>query len=836
MRTSAILIGLITLLAGCVSADPPPRFGMQGHSMQGGGERHQRTVGLMGHAGIEIMRDECHWGFVEREPGVFQIPETWLESLSVNEEIGVETLLILNYCNDNYDDGMAPHTDEGRAAYARYCATMARETQGRVTYFEIWNEPNASGFWPPEPNPEDYAALVAVAEEAIREANPDAVIIAGSTSGIPEDFWRRAFEAGLADHCDAISIHPYCTPESPEGARIFERMEAIHEMSGEYGEPLNVWITEFGYPTRGANSVNEDRQANVIARTYLLALTKPWVDATFLYWFGPDQRDDEWNENNFGLVRHDWSLKPSFHAFETITRLLGNAEFEQSLAVGDGIQAHVFFAPTATGGTTRRTALWAQSGVRHIEIATETDLHLVLRDGDGFTMSPSSRNGAVTLDLSDAPLYILSDEVPQVTEVDEPIVTFEPTVREVTVSDYLYALAHPNEENFTSNWEMARLDAMWSVDFEIEPFEGGSGPEPDRRQFSLVVEVSENLLGRVRPFARLLAQVNVVDSARVVMTPLQWRDESPMQAQLVVQSQTTVPINGTLTLHTEGGEVIEPTALTIEGLEGMSSLTQMITFDAPSGASATHSIAGSLELDNGETIAFNEHFSFMTSPRVASPITLDGDLSDWPMWDAINIGSRDQVTGEFEAWGGLEDASARVYTAWDDTNFYLAAEVTDQTLADAVSGHEMYKNDGFEIYIDADREGDRQDQSYSDDDSQFAVGPVQGGAVVWDYKRGNQPSTASRIVVNRAPTAEQTVSGAPCNWIVEVAFPLSLINLEPRDGLLIGFNVALNDDDDPRRVHPFGQDLQMMWNGRRECWLNPRNFSNLFLVDPTRTE
>lgn len=44
---------------------------------------------------------------------------------------------------------------------------------------EIWNEPNLSGFWKPEPQPERYAGLVASAYEAIKAADPGIQVIAG---------------------------------------------------------------------------------------------------------------------------------------------------------------------------------------------------------------------------------------------------------------------------------------------------------------------------------------------------------------------------------------------------------------------------------------------------------------------------------------------------------------------------------------------------------------------------------------------------------------------------------------------------------------------------------
>jgi hypothetical protein len=238
-------------------------------------------------------------------------------------------------------------------------------------------------------------------------------------------------------------------------------------------------------------------------------------------------------------------------------------------------------------------------------------------------------------------------------------------------------------------------------------------------------------------------------------------------------------------------------------------------------------------MDNGETHTERRHVSFLTSPRVAASPEIDGDLSDWTGGDPIRLNSQEQIDHQSEPWDGPEDSSALVWTAWSDDWLFIAAEVRDDIMSDPSEGFAVYNNDGIEVYLDTELARDQARTRYSADDHQIGLFNQRGAAVVYHLTRQAEIASAE-IVINRMPTPSQTRSRNRCDYIIEAAIPTAAIDLTPEAGTPIGFNVALIDDDDPTSVHPFGQEIHMVWTGLRNSWRNPRQFGQLTLTEPAR--
>jgi hypothetical protein len=229
------------------------------------------------------------------------------------------------------------------AVATRYSGAMTSpggDTLPEVRRFEIWNEPNLAGFLKPqfeggEPvSLDNYAAMVRAAHPAIKEANPDAIVIAGvggprsstSETGLSAIDWAR----GLVDRdipLDAYSQHIYPARGPLEVTSVVPSWSSIGRFLDEldaFRPGLPLYITEAGYTTAATpfrrSAVSEDQQADYLDQIYDL----PQLEAERIktvVWFN-FQDNVNWPA---GLLREDGSRKPSYDRFLRAVERQGGA-------------------------------------------------------------------------------------------------------------------------------------------------------------------------------------------------------------------------------------------------------------------------------------------------------------------------------------------------------------------------------------------------------------------------------------------------------------------------------------------------------------------------------
>jgi len=349
-------------------------------------------------AGIGWIRDEVYWSEIEKEEGVFRFPPAYDQYLRTAQARGIQVLLILDFGNSLYSgsEKHAPATEAERQAFARYCREVVTRCKAlAVRHYEIWNEPNASTFWRPQPNPEDYAKLIETAYKACKEADPGATVLGCSTAGVDLEFIARVMRAGGGRFMDCVSFHPYCQPLPPE-RRLLTDISKVQKLAPD--KPL--WITEFGYPTHaGAAGVDEETQANYLVRSFLLARTFPAVKRVSWYDFQNDGEDPDEGEFNFGLIRMNKTPKPAYRAYKTMASLVGDLP-PAELRINGGTYILRFGQ-----GKVALFAVWRLGGSESVEIPYPKGLcRIIERDGESRTVEV--KESALEIEASEKPRYI----------------------------------------------------------------------------------------------------------------------------------------------------------------------------------------------------------------------------------------------------------------------------------------------------------------------------------------------------------------------------------------------------------------------------------------------
>jgi hypothetical protein len=323
----------------------PQGVGVNIHFSKG----HEMDLDLIAAAGFRFVRMDLTWAAIERKPGEYDW-SAYDELIANLDKRNLRALFILCYSNPLYEETVtmknkktgksfqstaAPRHPESVAAFARWAAAAAKHFRGRHIIWEVWNEPNI-GFWKPKPDVRQYADLLLATGKAIREADPEATLVAPASSGFPWPFFEELFKAGALEYLDAVSVHPYRDfHKSPETAA--EDYEKLRALIARFAPPekknLPIISGEWGYSTH-TKGASLETQAAFIVRQQLANLLQG-VRLSIWYDWKNDGPDPNENEHNFGTVYPDLRPKPSYRAIQTMTRELDGFRIVRRVATPD---------------------------------------------------------------------------------------------------------------------------------------------------------------------------------------------------------------------------------------------------------------------------------------------------------------------------------------------------------------------------------------------------------------------------------------------------------------------------------------------------------------------
>jgi hypothetical protein len=188
--------------------------------------------------GVKHVRIVSGWQRTEKQKGVYDF--AWLDSIVNNLlQRGMSPWICLLYGNELYTPdaakvfgavGVPPlNSPEAKQAWLNYIRAIATHFKGRVSLYEIWNEPDGLHCWKHGVNPLEYADFAIATSKTLRAADPSATI-AGGVIHILKDlsFTTALLNAGLANHIDAFTYHCYAISEITYQKEITALKALIH--------------------------------------------------------------------------------------------------------------------------------------------------------------------------------------------------------------------------------------------------------------------------------------------------------------------------------------------------------------------------------------------------------------------------------------------------------------------------------------------------------------------------------------------------------------------------------------------------------------------------------
>lgn len=360
-----------------------------------GAQREQ--VDMIADAGFKFVRMDFHWASIEKNKGEYDFAayDELVDSLATRN---IRALFILDYGNPLYDDNLAPHTDEGRAAFARFAAAGAAHFKGKGVLWELWNEPNG-GFWRPQANVDDYVKWAITVYRALKKADPTCTVLAPALAGWDTAFLDSAFKQGLLGATDVVSLHPYGSAKPEDAAILYAKTRELIAKYAKKGASYPIVSGEWGYSS-WANGVSLETQADFIARQFLSNMASG-VRLSIWYDWRDDGLDPNENEHHFGTVYNDLKPKPAYIAVRTLTTELGGYSFANRIS-GASPEDHLLLFRK---GDSYRLAAWTVGDPHTISLPVDVkQVEIVSRSGE--RTKADINNGRLELKLTNSPQYV----------------------------------------------------------------------------------------------------------------------------------------------------------------------------------------------------------------------------------------------------------------------------------------------------------------------------------------------------------------------------------------------------------------------------------------------
>ena len=351
-------------------------FGTQVHFVQSW--KYKEVLPVIENAGFKWIAEGCPWGQVERQKGVLKMPDEEFPHTKKFIDDAVDRGLNVIVTLDCPPSHLYPYNDFEalKEGYARFCAFTAKSLKGKVKAWKMWNEPvnfglrpAYGGSWNAKEETEGkecawlrkYVELTIAGAKAVKEVDPDAIIIAGScVAPVNHHFLDILKEKGGIELVDALLLHPYPFKLPPEvqpygGAVIKERdgidaadddhtylsiLRRLREKMKAVGmKSTDIYINEFGYTTfyrtlgspKGGDTVYEafsyEAQAKYLARYWFLHLVGE-VKAAIQYDFHDDSIGvNKHPEGHFGMIKRksqNYEPKPAFYVVQRMCALFSD--------------------------------------------------------------------------------------------------------------------------------------------------------------------------------------------------------------------------------------------------------------------------------------------------------------------------------------------------------------------------------------------------------------------------------------------------------------------------------------------------------------------------------
>jgi hypothetical protein len=568
------------------------------------------------------------------------------------------------------------------------------------------------------------------------------------------------------------------------------KLRAVMAAYGDGDKP--IWHTETGFYT-GPVGLSEAEQAARIVR-YSVGLLALGIERTFQLTLADWTDDPQHHDLSVyrGLTHADYQPKPSYAAYQTMCRRLGDKEFVAAIRPAPGVSGYLFENEGETVLVLWRTAAGLPSPV---SLALGRPVVLVQKLGGAWQIR-REETGEYELSVGSDPVYVLNPGKPitaqRAVRWPNPVLTQIPRARDAAIEA---TVANTTSEPLV----------LWLYPHRYAPvrFESREIAPGTTERVSVAVNAAQLDVGRHeflwqlsrrgvdRAFAEGFRLVEVTSPIDLAFGAL--RELRPARPVLPVRVayRGDNAATGRLTLDVDGKPVGKP--LDVE-LTPQAENRYDLAFDlSPFAERRPVPVAVTLET-LGLKLTTGCRRPLIPCRRAPQNATVDGDLGEWRDHEPL-------IRPDMMHWEHVnarqppppEDLSVSAWIAHDDRGLWLGVEATDDRLAFPQS-RAVWNWDSLQVGLDLAADGEP-GAGYDDDDLEIELGRKPDGSV-WCYLGAcpaGWPQDELSAKLRGAVRADEGRGVVYYELLVPAELLVAMTEL--RADTVMGFSILVNDND-----------------------------------------
>lgn len=287
----------------------------------------EKVMALMKEAGVGWVRMDFLWDEIEPEQGKFDFGK-YDNIVDLLHKYGINVLGVLGYSATwaaACQKWNSPPEDI--SLFVNFAKEVISRYKDKVKHWEIWNEPDSATYWELQDGLKTYCGLLKEVYLAAKKIDPGCKILNGGlASGLASV--NKLYDNACGSYFDILNIHIFETPLYRNSIKAVSAYPKLcHKIMTRNGDgQKKIWVTEIGCPgVKSGLKVNnwwmgknpsERQQADWVKKVYAELLKDRNVEEVFWAFFRDTKEHWSNGTDYFGLVRWDYSQKPSFKAYQ----------------------------------------------------------------------------------------------------------------------------------------------------------------------------------------------------------------------------------------------------------------------------------------------------------------------------------------------------------------------------------------------------------------------------------------------------------------------------------------------------------------------------------------